>query len=177
MSPQARNALLATACAAVTAALLLVLAVLPAEYGWDPTGLGARLDLVGFSGSRPDALRGADRAPLDDRVAFTLEPFESLEYKYRMSPGDTLVFSWQAQGELVYDMHAQPDGAAPGYAESFDKGRAVSAQGSYRAGYGGIHGWFWQNRGGEAVTLTLETRGFHSGAVELRDGREVERGF
>jgi len=39
----------ATAIAAVAAGLILVIAVLPAEYGIDPTGLGRKLGLLGMS--------------------------------------------------------------------------------------------------------------------------------
>jgi len=175
MRDEARRILLSTVAALGLAVVLLLVAVLPAEFGWDPTGLGSRLGLTGFSATAPGALQASEQMPAADRIAFTLAPFESVEYKYRMTPGDTLVFRWQAQGELVYDMHSQPDGAAEGYADSFAKGRAASASGSYRAAYPGLHGWFWQNRGSEEITVTLETRGFYEAAVEFRDGRESPR--
>ena len=43
--PSARQLLAATGAVALSAALLLVVAVLPAEYGIDPTGIGERLGL------------------------------------------------------------------------------------------------------------------------------------
>jgi len=171
---EARKVLSATGAALLVAATLLLFAVLPAEYGWDPTGVGERLGLTGFSQSGPAALVVHDAAPHSDNIAFALAPFEAVEYKYRMAAGDSLFYSWRSQGEVVYDMHAEPDGAAKGYAESFHKGRAQSGHGSYRAAYDGIHGWFWQNRGSAEVTVTLGTRGYHQGAIEFRDGREFE---
>lgn len=44
-SPSSRRLLVATGLAVVVAAVLLVTAVLPAEFGIDPTGIGARLGL------------------------------------------------------------------------------------------------------------------------------------
>ncbi len=74
-------------------------------------------------------------------------------------------------------MHSEPDGAAPGYAESFAKSRAESDQGNYIAPFGGIHGWFWQNRGQQNITLKLETSGFYPWAVEMRDGHSFRYHF
>lgn len=175
MNDQARRILISTAAALGLSVVLLLVAILPAEFGWDPTGLGARWGLTGFSATAPGSLRTQDSSPVEDRILFTLAPFESVEYKYRMEAGDTLLFTWQAQAELVYDMHAQPDGAADSYADSFATGRTAAASGSYRAAYPGLHGWFWQNRGSEDVTVTLETQGFYEAAVEFRDGREHSR--
>ncbi len=47
--PSARSLIKATAVALVVAVAVLIVAVLPAEYGVDPTGLGSRLGLVAMS--------------------------------------------------------------------------------------------------------------------------------
>lgn len=47
--PSARRLLLSIGASIVVALLLLVLAVLPAEYGIDPTGLGARMGLTAIN--------------------------------------------------------------------------------------------------------------------------------
>ena len=44
-----RKILLASAAALTAAAIVLLTVVLPAEYGWDPLGTGARLGLVGLA--------------------------------------------------------------------------------------------------------------------------------
>lgn len=54
--PSTRQLLKATALAAGVAGLLLVTAVLPAEYGIDPTGIGARLGLRALAEPAPAAL-------------------------------------------------------------------------------------------------------------------------
>ncbi len=47
--PSSRQLLAATGAAAVAATLLLVVAVLPAEHGIDPTGIGKRLGLLALA--------------------------------------------------------------------------------------------------------------------------------
>ncbi len=167
-----RKILLASIGALLVASVLLVSVILPAEYGWDPLGTGAALGLLGMAGGDVTVLQEQAGPPRRDRIEFRLAPFEAVEYKYRLEEGHALLFQWRADGEVLYDMHAEPDGAAPGYAESFAKGRGAAGDGSYTAPFAGIHGWFWQNRGGEDVTVILQATGYFDTAVELRDGRE-----
>ena len=86
-----------------------------------------------------------------------------------------MLYDWTATGEVLYELHGEPDGAAPGYAESFDRARAERGAGTYVAPFPGIHGWFWENRGEADATLTLRTAGFYSTAFEFRDGGRFER--
>lgn len=162
--------------ALLLAALILVTVVLPAEYGIDPLGSGRLLGLTGLARSEPEALATAEQSLHVDRVRFELAPFESVEYKYRLGAGEALVFSWSATGEVVFDFHAEPDGAAPGYAESFERGRRSSARGSYVAPFAGIHGWFWENRGLQPLVVDLVSSGFFARATEFRDGDASARG-
>lgn len=170
-APSAARIIAASAAALALAALLLVTLILPAEYGWDPLGSGAALGLLDLAGSEDSPLRAQDAPWTRDEISFRLAPFEAVEYKYRMRAGAVLLFDWQAQGEVVYDLHAEPDGAAPGFARSFDRSRAAGAAGSYSAPFDGIHGWFWQNRGDREITLRLRSSGYFSAATEFRDGR------
>lgn len=177
MSGHARKVLLASTGALLFAALILVTTVLPAEYGWDPLGTGEAMGLLGMAGNGPSPLRQQEQAWQRDSIEFQLAPFEAVEYKYRLEQGDALLYRWEADGELLYEMHSEPDGAAPGYAESFAKFRAESDRGNYTAPFAGIHGWFWQNRGQRNITLQLETSGFYPWAVEMRDGHEFHYEF
>ncbi|MGF1457150.1 MAG: hypothetical protein ACFB6R_17460 [Alphaproteobacteria bacterium] len=165
----------ATALAFAAGAVILVIAVLPAEYGVDPTGLGARLGLTGLAETAPLALAPQDREHHRDAVSFTLDPFESLEYKYALKKGAGMLFSWHATGPLAYDFHSEPEGASEGVAESFDKDKAAKAHGAYVAPFTGIHGWFWENRTAEPVTVTLNATGFFDRAITFRDGFERPR--
>ena len=166
-----RQILFASLGAAALALIILVTLVLPAEYGWDPLGSGEALGLTGMSEADQSSLRSQAEPWRRDNISFQLAPFEAVEYKYRLETNAVMVYRWQADGELVFDMHSEPDGAAPGYAESFAKSRADQSEGSYQAPFSGIHGWFWQNRGETDVTVTLETAGFYTWALEMRDGQ------
>ena len=144
--------------------------VLPAEFGIDPTGIGRTLGLVGLAGAPPEDVHRTATPLLADRRAFELAPFESVEFKYDLAAGDGLVYAWTATGEVVFDFHAEPEGAAPGVAESFAQGRADADRGTYVAHFTGIHGWFWENRGVATVAVSLRVSGFATGAAAYRDG-------
>ncbi len=169
-TPGGRTLALTTLGALTVALALLFAVVLPAEYGYDPLGTGQRLGLTGLQETRQGALRGEQDRWQRDTITFVLAPFEAVEYKYVMDAGATLLFSWEATGEVRYDLHAEPADAGPGKAVSFEAARAAQQHGRYTAPFNGIHGWFWQNRTDQDVTVTLSTSGFYSGAVELRDG-------
>ena len=164
----------ATAIAFVVAMVLLFTVVLPAEYDVDPLGTGELLGLTGLSRTGPTAVTETASPHTVDSIRFELAPFESVEYKYRMEAGGGLVFSWEATGEVVYDMHAEPDGAEAGYAESFQQSRGTDGHGTYLAPFSGIHGWFWENRGDDTVFVELHASGFTSKATEFRDGDAVD---
>jgi hypothetical protein len=102
-----RIALVAGA-ALLAAGLILVMFVLPAEYG-----VGAII----AARSRPFQ---------QETVDFTLVAHEAMEYKYRLEKGDTLLYSWSATAPINYELHAEPDGAPRGYAQSTKSARASS---------------------------------------------------
>jgi hypothetical protein len=167
--PPLRKILLATAGAAVAAAVILITAVLPAEYGIDPLGTGRLLGLTDLAGGSTGAINRQDAAYKTNTASFELGPYEFVEFKYRLEQGATMVYSWNATGPVIYDFHSEPEGAPAGYAESFDKAQAPAAHGSYTAPFSGIHGWFWENPNSKRVTITLTTAGFYSTAQEFRD--------
>lgn len=164
--------------ALLAAVLILVIAVLPAEYGMDPTGAGAALGLTGLADPPARALAPSEGRIRQAETGFTLEPFESLEYKLFMPEGAGMVFAWQSDGPLEYDFHAEPEDGPEGVAESFDAARAAGRRGVYVAPFGGEHGWYFENRGAVAVRLRLRLFGFAEGAVLYRDGyrNEIELG-
>jgi len=67
--PEPRKLALATASAAIVAALVLVTAVLPAEYGLDPTGVGGLTGFVRLSDAQ--ATPGAEIETEDDGIRTT----------------------------------------------------------------------------------------------------------
>ena len=91
-----RRIAIATAGALIVAAVVLVAAVLPAEFGRDPLGTGKALGLLDlYAGAAepapPPAALPSDTPPMTmfkvDSVVFTLRPSEGFEYKYRIEKG------------------------------------------------------------------------------------------
>jgi len=176
----------AAGAAILVAGLILVTVVLPAEYGVDPLGTGARLGLVelGQTGQQVEALnaaaatRGGGQAAIitpqerpftTETVDFVVGPREGMEYKYRLQKGEALLYAWKATAPVNYELHAEPDGGPRGYAQSYEKKEATrEASGTLNAPFSGIHGWFWENTTDQPVTVTLQSAGFYNLAHEFR---------
>jgi hypothetical protein len=167
--PSKKPILLATIASMLIAAAVLFVAVLPAEYGFDPLGTGEQLGLIGLSGSQVSALQQQPAKWRKDVIEFQLAPFEALEYKYHMLEDGALIFSWEAQEDVLFDLHSEADDKAVAE-QSFAKGRQRSDNGVLRAPSTGIHGWYFQNRGLGDMTLRLTVAGFFDYSVEMTDG-------
>ncbi len=177
--------------ALLVAGLILVTCVLPAEYGIDPLGTGAKLGLLdlGVTGQRVQALEAAkssegaagvatvthqDSPFKQETVEFKVAPKDGIEYKYRLDKGEALLYSWHATVPVNYELHAEPDGAPRGYAESYEKVPATEhASGQLNAPFPGIHGWYWENPSDQEITITLTTAGFYNLSHEFRTGQPV----
>jgi hypothetical protein len=187
-TPSGRRLVWATVAALIVAAAVLVVAVLPAEYGLDPLGTGRALGLMPTpppEAAAPATATGdAQTAPTmvgpiayfpapfaTDRAAFELGPYDYVEYKYRLEQGASLQFAWEATVVVPHDFHADPDGADDHDEVSFDKQERARAAGSYTAPFAGMHGWFWENPGPTPITVTISTSGFYSAATEFRPNK------
>ncbi|KEO86031.1 hypothetical protein EH30_09280 [Erythrobacter sp. JL475] len=176
----------ATAFAAATAGALLVTVILPAEYAVDPTGAGRALGFtemgeikaqlaeeaaadaaqseatqVAAVESTPAPVAAEDAATRTDVTTLTLAPGEGAEVKAMMAGGASLQFEWSVEGGHVnFDTH----GDAPGVDyHGYGKGRESTREtGTLVAAFDGSHGWFWRNRSGGTVTITLKTEGAYS---------------
>ena len=95
-----------------------------------------------------------------DEYSVTLTPGEGIEVKLVMEEGAEAEFLWVAENGVVnFDMH----GDGGGENISYEKGRAVPGdEGVLSAAFTGNHGWFWRNRDGQDVTVTLYVRGDYS---------------
>ena len=179
----------ATAIAAVVAAALLVVIVLPAEYGIDITGAGSRLGLTAMSAEEGDevddegesppaesmpseaaeepvsalnALWKSDAAFQSGEMSLTLKPNEGAEIKALMDAGERFVFSWESEGPVNFDMHGEELNAGKDEFTSYRKGRNErSGHGAFVAPFAGTHGWYWRNRGTTPVTVKVRTSGYY----------------
>ncbi len=174
-APSKKTVLYSVGGALLGAIAILFLFVLPAEVGFDPIGTGRLLGLTGLANPPSPALTAQEQGMRTDSIEFPLEPFQSIEYKYRLAEGAGMTFSWSADGEVYYDMHAEPEGGPEGFAESFAIGTGTRQDGVYVPTFPGIHGWFWENRGASAVTVRLETAGFYTGAIIFDRGGQIPR--
>lgn len=175
-TPSSRNLGLASALAASVAAIVLLVAVLPAEFGIDPLGTGRALGLLELGSAEESPLEAAEQVHSTDSAEFVLEPFQSLEYKYHLAEGATMVYSWDATSALVFDMHADPEGLdGEEFVESYEQNTDLRRSGVYHAPFTGIHGWFWENRSFEVVTLRIEAAGYFDSSVIFRDGGIFDR--
>lgn len=108
------------------------------------------------------------RYKVDSREV-TLAPDEGMEIKYNMQKGAGLIFSWKANAKLAYEFHGEPDKKPEGkggtdYYESYDlddKEGKDQVHATFVAPSTGVHGWFWQNKTQEPVTLKLVSAGFY----------------
>jgi hypothetical protein len=164
---QITKALVATSAGAL---LILVLFILPAEYGVDLTGMGRVTGLVNLG-----ATKNADLGiltPFRSRVvpfdltneSITIGPGEGLEFKFQLAKDDTFLYSWAATDPLYYDFHGEPksdEGAAYLPFKSYEIRTDVKASGSLTTEFMGTHGWYWRNDSDTPVTVTLTAAGFY----------------
>jgi hypothetical protein len=191
-SVEAKQRLAVAAGAALLGAgLILVMFVLPAEYGVDPLGTGSWFGLteLGATGKQIEALEAAapdtaaqatllvaqNTAFKSETVDFAIAPGQGMEYKYRLDKGEALLYSWKATGPVNVEFHAEPDGAPRGYAQTYEKGdRQTTASGTLTAPFPGIHGWYWENTTDQPVTVTLSSAGYYNLSHEFRSGQPTK---
>ena len=105
--PSPRGILIAVAIAFIVGSAVLVVAILPAEFGVDPLKTGQILGLNALA---------AEANPFEeqliphrtDSVEFELGPFQSVEYKYTLDFDAPMIFSWQAPRACHSKAHRQP---------------------------------------------------------------------
>ena len=204
--PSTARLVRATLVSILVAAVILVTTVLPAEYGIDPTGIGARLGLDALQPAVDEPAASAESPPaapvprastdtteantalaakaaaafganagqsLDaaafsaspgelrtDTFSVTLEPGKGAEVKSALKAGDGLVFKWTASADVAVDMHGEAAGAKGIWTSYAVEAAQREAAGTFVAAFDGTHGWYWQNRGTEAVTVEIVVTGF-----------------
>jgi hypothetical protein len=183
-APSAQTLAIASGIALLVAGIILVTAVLPAEYGIDPLGTGKALGVSALSRAgaaepvpppqstvlAPTANGQIALYPGEFKVdsrSFELGPYEYVEFKYHLAKDAEMLFSWSADGNVLQDFHGDRDGGDKDATQSYDKQPRRKSDGSFRAPFSGIHGWYWENPGGETVTVRLTTAGFYTAAHQF----------
>jgi hypothetical protein len=177
--PTRQQLLKSVGIALATAAVILVVVVLPAEYGIDPMGSGTLLGVtrlnaesreVEIAPGQAAAGTEATLAPviqqqndfLAETLSVTLDAFEGTEVKALMAAGEQFTFSWSADGKVVYsDMHGEAAGAADDEFTTYWKEKQqAGGRGVFTAPFAGTHGWYWQNMSEEPVVIQVSVSGF-----------------
>lgn len=175
LHPTSTQLLRATAGAVLAAAAVLVVAVLPAEYGRDPTGLGRMLGLTALAAAPEQAsLTPAGTIPaVESAVIVSESPFqagemslilpagEGAEIKALMRSGDSFVFGWTADAPVNFDMHGEKPNDGNNYTSYWRNRAQTDAHGSFTAPYDGTHGWYWKNPGRNPVNITVKVSGYY----------------
>ncbi|WP_415879915.1 hypothetical protein [Methylomonas sp. TEB] len=163
---------IASLSATLLAGVVLITAVLPAEYGIDPTGFGQMTGLTslaspsetGSACSEPvqavSAAQPAAPSQWQDTVKIVVPAGEGLEYKFHLAKGANLEYSWSTNGAALYfDFHGEPQGDKTGYFKSYKETTDSQSSGSLSAPFEGSHGWYWENKSNAPVTVVLNTKG------------------
>lgn len=102
-------------------------------------------------------------APLRrDTLTLTLPPGKGAEIKAHLKQGDGLSFHWTATGDVAVDMHGERPEVKKAWTSYAVETAQRAASGTFVAPFNGTHGWYWQNRGTEAVEVRVEVVGFQS---------------
>lgn len=183
-APMAKGRLILATVGALLLAVLIVLgAILPAEFDRDPLGLGR---LSGLSrlwapeDQQVDTAAGAARAREYD-VPFRTDVIEiplgdflagadksELEYKVRMKKDATLIYAWEVVGtteprDFHFDQHGHTT-PKPGEAMAVSTWRqafGLKQQGALTAPFDGIQGWQFSNSSEKPVVVRLRLAGFY----------------
>lgn len=106
--------------------------------------------------SKPEPVAGRQ-----DTMTVTLKPGQGAEIKLAMNKDSRVRYEWtSAGGPVNFDTHGDPYNAPKNFYHGYGKGRNQPGdKGELIAAFDGKHGWFWRNRSGGDVTVTLKTEG------------------
>ena len=103
-----------------------------------------------------------------DTTTITLQPNEGNEVKVDLKKGEIVKFSWASDaGKANFDIHADSKKLAIDY-HGYGKGSSTRENGSIEAAFDGSHGWFWRNRSGAPLTITLQTEGPYTSVKRVK---------
>ena len=111
--------------------------------------------------SQPSAAAKAIAPAPQHTTTVTLKNGQAAEIKLAMRKDASVRYEWSTAGVPVnYDTHGDPVGAPKDFYHGYGKGRNKTGDsGTLQAAFDGKHGWYWRNRSGAEVTITLKTSG------------------
>ena len=174
-------------------ALIVVGAIMPAEFNTDPLGIGkasgiSRLwapEEKDFAGS--GALATSSDAPKQSHIVdIPLGAADwkeaAIEYKVAMKPGQSILYKWTATNldgspatvpvETDQHGHDLPAEGQPQTVIDYRKARLLADQGSLTAPIDGIFGWYFRNHSPDPIMIRLEIEGFYTLVPPGQPGNE-----
>lgn len=114
---------------------------------------------------QPSVLAETPPHAMAEEMTLTLAPGQGVEIKAKMRKGASVTYVWVTDGpKLNFDTHG--DGNGISY-HGYGKGSESRSEGTLTAAFDGSHGWFWRNRAGKSVTVTLKVTGDFNGLKRL----------
>ncbi len=184
--PSSARLIKSSVFALVSAGVILVTCILPAEYAIDPTGIGNMLGLKKMGEIKQSleventgnvliqaagTIDTVNTVPASiteptaeipavrkDSISIDLQPGQATEVKLSMPKDASVDYEWRTEGGGVnFDTHG--DAAGISY-HGYGKGRdETQQQGTLTAAFDGKHGWFWRNRTENPVKVILSVEG------------------
>jgi hypothetical protein len=179
-----RRLILATLGALAAAVLIVLGAILPAEFNRDPLGVGRLSGLsrlwapdektVDIGKGSVARAREYDTPFRSDIVEIPLGGFLSgvenseLEYKVRMKKDATLIYAWEVVGavdarDFHFDQHGHttPKPGEEMTVATYKQAFGLKQQGALTAPFDGIEGWQFSNSSERPVVVRLRLAGFY----------------
>ncbi len=178
----------------VAGALIVVGAIMPAEFNSDPLGIGQATGISRLWGPEAQTFGGAgsalawsSQAPKQSHIVeIPLGAAEwqeaAVEYKVTLKPGQTIFYKWTATNldgtplttPLEVDQHGHdvPPEGQPETVVQYQQTRLLSDQGSLTAPIDGIYGWYFRNHAVDPIILRLEIEGFYELVPPGQPGNE-----
>jgi hypothetical protein len=101
-----------------------------------------------------------------ETLSIDVVPGPGLEIKMRMREGDSVVYTWRAEGlempeDLVSEFHGHTDReeGERGTLVYYRKATGDTESGSLIAPFEGIHGWYWRNDSYTPIVVHLTVAG------------------
>ncbi len=164
--PSIQSLLIACLFSIILAIIILLVAVLPAEFNIDPTGIGKKLGLTVLSQeanttTKPSVVSCSEQSEWKDTVLINLPANSELEYKFSINKDEKFEFIWKTTDgkKLYFDFHGEPKGNTDGYFKSYKVSTDSKSSGSLVVPFTGVHGWYWKNKTDKDITINLNTRG------------------
>lgn len=196
--PLSRPRLLAAVGGSLIAAILIVLgAIIPAEFGRDPLGLGRLSGLARLWAPEEvniDTRTAAGPRAREYAMGFRSDVIEiplggflegrqrsELEYKVSMKKDATLIYEWEVLGasrfdDFHYDFHGHTTPANRDermVVATYRQGFGLKKQGALTAPFDGIQGWQFTNTTEKPIVVRVRLSGFYDLVPPGRPGNEA----